>query len=123
MSRGTNETVYHTRKNAGKRRCDRLNRNCLNEAGNSAADIARATGQEFLLRGQWGGANLPPPAPQQQQQQMGEFEEARPAWEREGAGAAAAGGTGAVQYASVVAEGRLGWLVGKKGRIAKTTNK
>ncbi|CAM9898541.1 unnamed protein product [Pylaiella littoralis] len=84
--------------------CDRLNRNCLNEAGNSAADIARATGQEFLLRGQWGGANLPPPAPQQQQQQMGEFEEARPAWEREGAGAAAAGGTGAVQYASVVAE-------------------
>lgn len=37
---------------------------------------------------------------------MEEFEEARPAWEREGAGAAAAGGAGVAQYTSVVAQGR-----------------
>ncbi|CAB1101366.1 unnamed protein product [Ectocarpus sp. CCAP 1310/34] len=78
--------------------CDRLNRNCLNEAGNSVADIARATGQEFLLRGRWGGANLPPTIPQQG---PGEWDEARPAWEEPGVAAAGAGG---VQYASVVAE-------------------
>lgn len=27
-----------------------MNLNCRNEAGNSALDIARATGQEFLMR-------------------------------------------------------------------------
>ncbi|CAN0469947.1 unnamed protein product, partial [Ectocarpus sp. 12 AP-2014] len=79
--------------------CDRLNRNCLNEAGNSVADIARATGQEFLLTGRWGGANLPPTVPQQG---PGEWDEARPAWEEPGAAAGAV--AGGVQYASVVAE-------------------
>ncbi|CAM9443679.1 unnamed protein product, partial [Ectocarpus sp. 12 AP-2014] len=79
--------------------CDRLNRNCLNEAGNSVADIARATGQEFLLTGRWGGANLPPIVPQQG---LGEWDEARPAWEEPGAAAGA--GAGGMQYASVVAE-------------------
>eukprot|EP00752_Nemacystus_decipiens_P004860 g4423.t1 len=83
--------------------CDRLNHNCLNEAGNSVADIARATGQEFLLRGRWGGANLnAAPAPAQQ---PAEYEEARPAWEQQGAPTApAAAAGGGMQYASVVAE-------------------
>lgn len=68
------------------------------------ADIARVTGQEFLLRGRWGGANLdaaPAPPPQQ----PAEYEEALPAWEQQGGAAAGAAAGGGVQYASVVAEG------------------
>lgn len=32
-------------------RCNRYKPNSINEAGNTAYDIARATGQEFLMRG------------------------------------------------------------------------
>lgn len=90
-------------------RCERLNHNCLNEAGNSVADIARATGQEFLLRGRWGGANLDPTSAPPQQQYPAEYEEARPAWEQQRAPTApvAAAAGGGVQYASVVAEGGI----------------
>eukprot|EP00904_Undaria_pinnatifida_P003275 jgi/Undpi1/12949/HiC_scaffold_7.g02615.m1 len=105
--------------------CDRLNMNCLNEAGNSAMHIARATHQESLLQG---GA-LPPPAPGGAA--GAGYQEAVPAWEREAAAGAQfqnleqqqhqqqhqAGGVGGqdVVYASVVAETVAGGGTGAHG--------
>lgn len=98
--------------------CDKLNMNCLNEAGNSAMDIARATNQEYLLQA---GA-LPPPAPGGAGGAVqADYHEALPAWEQEAAAGAqfqqhqqghqqgyqqGGGGKGGqdMVYASVVAE-------------------
>ncbi|CAM9268938.1 unnamed protein product [Scytosiphon promiscuus] len=95
--------------------CDRLNPNCLNEAGNSVVDIARATGQEFLLRGRWGSVNvgIPTDAPSQQQQGE-EYLEERPAWERQ------QGAAGGVQYASVVVAEAAPSQSGGKGTATET---
>lgn len=75
-------------------RCDRLNLNCRNEAGNTAADIARSTGQALLMNH---GSDVNPA-----------YVEAVPQWEQgmhtEAAGVGV-GATSVTMYASVVGEG------------------
>lgn len=73
--------------------CDRLNLNCRNEAGNTAADIARSTGQALLMNH---GSDVNPA-----------YVEAVPQWEQgmhtEAAGVGV-GATSVTMYASVVGE-------------------